>query len=174
MTFPEAGVPDPLAPLRQALLAAAERDAALAVAAADAEAEATRRDAAQEAEAIRREARTQGEADGREVLVAERARARRRARATVLSAQGDAYSTLRDDARAAVMAVRDDPDYPALRDRLAAQATAMVGAGATVTESADGGVVAEAPGRRAALTLTALADQVLDTLGLDLETLWTP
>jgi vacuolar-type H+-ATPase subunit E/Vma4 len=174
MTVPEIGLPDPLAPLRQALLSAAERDAELAGATADAEAEAIRRGAAQEAEAVRRQARIQGEADGRRVLAAERARARRRARATVLSAQGEAYARLRHHARAAVIALRDDPGYPAMRDRLTAHATALVGPDATVTESPDGGVVAEAPGRRVALTFTALADQVLDTLDLDLEALWTP
>lgn len=174
MTITETRTPDPLAPLRRALVSAAERDAALAVAAADAEAEAIRRGAAQDAEAIRREARIQGEADGQHVRVVERARARRRARATVLSAQGAAYSRLREEARAAVGALRDDPGYPALRDRLTAQARALVGAEATVTESPDGGVVAEATGRSAVLTLAALADQVLDTLGPDLEALWTP
>jgi hypothetical protein len=144
------------------------------VAAAEIEAEAIRRDASQQAEAVRHEARVQGEADGQGVLVAERARARRRARATVLAAQGEAYTKLRDRARLAVAALREDPGYPALRDRLTAEATEMVGADASVTESPEGGVVAEAPGRRAALTLTALADRVLDLPGLDLEALWTP
>ena len=174
MTSPGTGVRDPLAPLRRALLEAAERDAALAVATAEAEAEAVRRAAEQQAETVRRRARLQGEADGRQVLLAEQARARRRARATVLAAQGEAYSRLQEAARAAVVALREDPGYPALLDRLTAQATAMVGPGGTVTESPEGGVVAEAPGRRAALTLADLADQVLGTLGVELEALWTP
>lgn len=172
MSVPGA-VADPLGPLRRALLSSAERDAARAVATAEAEAEAIRRDAQQEAEAVRQQARCQGESDGREVVSAERARARRRARATVLAAQGEAYSDLRAHVRKAVTALREDPGYPALRDRLTSRARAMVGTGATVTESPDGGVVAEASGRRAALTLVALADQVLDTCGLDLESLWT-
>jgi hypothetical protein len=173
MSDADTAMPDPLAPLRQALLSAAERDAASAVAAAAADAETTRRGAAQEADAVRRRARAQGEAEGRQVLDAERARARRRARATVLSAQGEAYARLRAEARAAVVALRDEPGYPALRDRLGARAAGMVGAGARVTESPDGGVVAEARGRRAALTLAALADRALDVPGLDLEALWT-
>jgi len=165
---------DPLAPVRRALLSAAERDAAGALAAADTDAEATRREAEAQAAAILAEARDQGAADGREAVAAERGQARRLARGTVLEAQREGYATLRREVHRAVAGWRDQPGYPALRERLAARARALAGAGATVADSPDGGVVAEAPGRRAALTLPALADRGLDALAADLPGLWAP
>ncbi|MGZ4477508.1 MAG: hypothetical protein ACXVW2_02755 [Nocardioidaceae bacterium] len=165
---------DPLAPVRRALLSAAERDAARALATADTDAEATRREAETQAAAILTEARARGEADGREAVTAERGRARRLARGTVLEAQREGYTTLRREVHHAVTRWRDQPGYPALRERLAARARALVGPGATVSDRPEGGVVAEAPGRRAALTLPALADRGLDALAADLPGLWAP
>ena len=72
-----------------------------------------------EADAIRAEARAQGEADAAGVLVAERARARRQARAVVLAAQREAYEELRSRVRRELPLLRADPAYAAWTDRLA-------------------------------------------------------
>ncbi len=165
---------DPLAPVRRALLSAARRDAAVTVSAADTEAGRILAEARATAEAIRAEARSQGEADGRGVVAAERVRVRRQARAVVLRVQGEAYATVRQEVHRSVAALREDPGYPAARERLANQARSALGPDATVTESPEGGVVARAGGRRAVLTLTTLADRVLDSVAPDLEGLWAP
>jgi hypothetical protein len=164
---------DALAPVRAALLSDAERDAARTLAAADADVAALRVRTAEECERLRREARARGEADAQEVVSAERARTHRQARALVQHARGDAFDELRRRVRLAAAALRDASDYPELRTHLEEQARTLVG-DARLSEPADGGVVAEDGGRRAVLTLTGLADRVLDRLGPDLEGLWTP
>ena len=163
-----------LEPLRAALLARARAGAAAAVAAADADAAATLRAAREEAAAITAEARALGERDAAILGAAERSRANRRARATVLAAQAAVYDELRRRAREAVRQLRNAPDYPVLVARLRAEALAALGDGATVTELPDGGIVGEVDGRRADLGLVALADQALAALGPEVAALWTP
>ena len=165
---------DPLAPVRAALLADAERDAARTLAAADADVEALRARTARECDRLRRDARARGEADARVVVAAERARTRRQARAVVQRARGEAFDELRRQVRVAAAGLRGAADYPELRRHLEEQARALVGDDARLSEPADGGVLAEVGGRRAALSLTGLADRVLDRLGPDLEGVWTP
>ena len=162
-----------LDPVRAALLADARRDAARLLAAADAEVEAIRRRTAEECDRIRRVARARGEADAQETLAAERAHARRRSRSIVLRARGEVYQELRRRVREAATALRGTTGYPALHARLVEEARAAVGADAQVRETPDG-VVAEAHGRRAVLSLTAVAEGVLDRMGPDLERLWSP
>ncbi len=118
---------DPLAPVREALLADARSEAGRTLAEADAEVDAVRARTAAECDRIRREARARGEADAEELLGAERARVRRQARAVVLRARGEAYDELRRRARDAAVALRTVPDYPALRARLVEQARSLVG-----------------------------------------------
>lgn len=174
MSVATAVTADPLAPVREALLADARGDADRLLDEADADVEAVCRRTAAECDRIRREARARGEKDAEELVVAERARARRQARAVVLRARGQAYDDLRHRVHEAALALRDATDYPELRERLAGQARALVGDSARVSESADGGVVAEDGGRRAVLSLTALAERVLERMGPDLEGLWAP
>ncbi len=169
MTVP---VADPLAPVRAALLAAAQQDAERVLSAARSKSDAVLARAAQERERLLADARARGEADAGRLLDAERARTRRQARTMVLRAQGQAYEDLRRRAVGAVSALRDDPAYPALLDRLRRQARALVGPDAQVLEPSEGGVVAEAAGRLVVLTLPALAEQVLDRGLPDLEGLW--
>jgi V/A-type H+-transporting ATPase subunit E len=164
---------DALDAVRAALLADAERDAARLLALADAEVEAVRRRTSEECDRIRREARARGEADAQETLAAERARARRRSRSIVLRARGEVYEELRRRVREAAVALRETADYPALHARLVEEARAAVGADARLSETPDG-VVAEAHGLRAALSLTAVAEDVLDRMGPDPERLWSP
>jgi V/A-type H+-transporting ATPase subunit E len=161
-----------LDPVRAALLADARRDAARLLAAADAEVEGIRRRTAEECERIRQEARARGETDAQETLAAERAHARRRSRTVVLRARGEVYQELRRRVREAAGALRQATDYPALHARLVEEARAAVGTDARVTELPDG-VMAEAHGQRAVLSLTAVAEDVLDRMGPDLERLWS-
>lgn len=165
---------DPLAPVRDCLLARARADAERVRAEAAAEAEAVLAQARQRAEAILAEARERGASQGVRVTAAAGARARRRARGLLLASQRQAYETLRRRSRDAVRALRDNPNHLLLRQRLERVARDLAGPGAAVIETADGGVVAEAPGRRVDCSLDALADRAVDALGAEAEGLWAP
>lgn len=168
-------VPDPLQPVREALLAHAERDAAALRAAADRDAAAAVTTARQQARARRDAARDEGEREAEAVRVHQRARARRAARALVLAAQREALEQVRAQVRADVRAWWEDPRLrPLLVDRLSSVARAELGPEAVVREHPAGGVVAEAPGRRARYLLTDLADASLDELGPRLLRVWQP
>ena len=106
---------DALAPVREALLAAAERDVRhLRTSSAEA-ARRTVDEAATRAERLRAQARIQGAADAAAAMVAQRARAGQRARAVVLRAQREEYDALHAAAQAALPRLCDDADYPRLR-----------------------------------------------------------
>jgi vacuolar-type H+-ATPase subunit E/Vma4 len=164
---------DPLAPVREELLARARADAERALADADADAAATLATAQSEADAIRDAARAEGESDAAAVLSAKHAQDRRHARAIVLAAQREAYDKLRSQVVQALSTIRDDPGYGPWLDRLAEHARTVLGADATVSEAPEGGVLAETNGRRARYTLVELADRVIHTMGADLEGLWS-
>jgi vacuolar-type H+-ATPase subunit E/Vma4 len=166
-------LPEALRPVGSALLARARADADRVLADADAAAADVLARAQGEADAILAEARAQGEADAAGVLATERARARRQARSVVLVAQREALEALRSQVLMRVAALRDDPAYPAWRDRLGDRARAVLGPDAVVTEHPDGGVVGEASGRRLAFTLEGLADQAIQALGVEVEELWS-
>jgi hypothetical protein len=172
--------PDPsalaaaLAPLRDALLADARAETARLLATAEADAAAELAATQARADATLAEARAEGEADAVAVLTGDRARANRRARATVLRARSDAYQALRAGSQAAMRDLRRGAEYPRLLDRLAAVARAELGPSATFVEDASGGVLAEAEGRRLDYSLTGFADRAVDALGSDLERLWSP
>jgi vacuolar-type H+-ATPase subunit E/Vma4 len=165
---------DPLARVRESLLARARADAERVRADAAAEADALLEQARQQAEAILAEARERGASEGAEISAAARARARRRARGLVLASQRQAYETLRERSRDAVRALRDDPSYRRLRQRLERIARELAGASAVIVEAPDGGVVAEGSGRRIDCSLGALADRAVDALGAEVEELWAP
>ncbi|MGZ4544935.1 MAG: hypothetical protein ACXVXT_06045 [Blastococcus sp.] len=163
-----------LAPVRAALLARAHAAADAVLAEADADAEAALAEARQQAAALLADARARGERDAATADARERAHARREARTTVLGAQRAAYEDLRRRGHEAARALRTGPGYPALLAHLTARARAELGPTAVVREHPDGGVVAEAPGRRLDATLAALADRALDGLGPDVQGLWAP
>jgi vacuolar-type H+-ATPase subunit E/Vma4 len=173
-----AGPPDAvdaaLAPVRTALVAAAEADAAATLAAADAEAAATVAAAEARAAELVARARADGAADAESMLAADRARGRREGRRIVLAARSQAYDGLRHRARAAVVALRTDPAYEAIVEGLAGRARALLGADAVITRHPYGGVLGSAPGRRCDLSLPTLADRAFDSLGPEVERLWTP
>ncbi|MGZ4514759.1 MAG: hypothetical protein ACXVX5_08620 [Mycobacterium sp.] len=163
---------DPLAPVREELLARARADAERELAEADADAAATLAAAQSEADAILQAARAEGESDAAAVLSAKRARDRRQARAILLAAQREAYDELHSQVVQAASALRDNPGYGPWRDRMAEHARRVLGADALVSEAPEGGVRAEANGRRVAYTLVGLVDQVIDEMGADIEGLW--
>ncbi len=162
---------DPLAPVRDALLQRARDEVAALVGSAEADADATLTKARQEADDLRAQARAQGEADAEAVLVSARTRARRQARSAVLAAQRDLYDALRRGVHRAASDLRHDPGYDTLRDRLEQRAREVLGPEAEVSEPADGGVVAQAGGRRFVCTLADLADAAL--AAVDVEGLWS-
>ena len=166
-------VTDPLAPLRSALLAHAHRDADEVLAAADRDVAATLAAARTEAAELLADARARGAADAEAILVGERAHAARESRSIVLEQRRLAYDDLRRRARDAVSALRSDPAYPALLDRLRERACEALGPDVRIREHDRGGVVAEAGTRRVEYTLDSLADDCLDRMGAHVEELWS-
>jgi vacuolar-type H+-ATPase subunit E/Vma4 len=165
--------PDALGPVRAALIARARAVATAEVSGAEEEARAILQDADRRADAVREEARVRGEADAQAVLVATRARARREARSVVLAAQSEVAVALRARVHAGLRALRDDPDYAEIENRLESQARGLLGPEARLTPDPSGGFLAEAGGRQVELTLAAVADQVLERLGPELQSLWS-
>ena len=174
LTTASPGAGGALEPVRAWLLAAARAEAEHLVAEAAADAEHLLAGARAEVDAILAEAREQGSAEGSALAAAERARTRRLARRLILDAERQAYEELRARSCAAVRALRQDPGYPALRERLTRLALAAAGPGARVSEHPDGGVVAEAPGIRVDCTLDGLAERAVVALGGEVAELWAP
>ncbi|HEY6707666.1 MAG TPA: hypothetical protein VJB61_08730 [Actinomycetota bacterium] len=172
LTTPSPGAGGALEPVRAWLLAAARAEAERRRAEAAADAERQVAGARAEADAILADARAQGTAEGSALAAAEETRGRRLARRLVLQAEREAYEELRARSRAAVRALRQDPGYPALRERLNRLALAAAGPGARVSEHPDGGVVAEAPGLRVDCTLDGLAERAIAALGGEVAELW--
>ncbi|MBD0422708.1 V-type ATP synthase subunit E [Streptomyces sp. TRM S81-3] len=165
---------DTLAPVRAGLLREAHADAEALLTRTEREAATLLDQARAEAQAILVRARRQGEADGanaaRDLLV----RARREARSRTLAARREAYEELRREAAQRVRGLRGTDGYASLRERLEHRARILLGPDAEVSEHADGGVVARTPGKRADLSLTALADHALDRTGAEVRSLWEP
>ncbi|WP_055491310.1 hypothetical protein [Streptomyces sp. TP-A0356] len=172
MTLSAPGPADPLTPVRAELLRAARADADTVLARARADADEAMRAARTEAETLLDRAREQGAADGTAAAARERVRARQDAWTRELCARAEVYADLRARVRTGV---RDAlADTGVLRVRLEERARALLGTGARVTATVDGGVTAETPGRRVDLSANALADRALDRLGAEAETLWAP
>ncbi len=153
-----------LAPLRAALLADAQARAAEITRAAAAQARAILDDAEREASAIRAAAVAAGEAAARAEAAERSARARRQAAERVLAARTEGWLAVREAVRDAARALRDDPRHPAILASLRAVAAAEL-PGATITESPDGGLVAQSGTRRLDLTLPTLALDLLESPG---------
>jgi vacuolar-type H+-ATPase subunit E/Vma4 len=163
-----------LAPLRDALLAAARGRAAGVQAEAAAQVESQLAAAREEADAhvvrARAEAQRQAELETQRRLSS----GRRDAQGRVLRAREAAYESLRKEAIGAALGLRAEPGYEALLDRLEADARGRLGPGATIQrDPADaGGVIARDGQRRIDATLPALVERALDELGPEVETLW--
>ena len=108
------------------------------------------------------------------LAAAVRNRRRRDVRATLLAAQRGAYEELREQVRAAVSALRDEPGYGLLLEPLSRSARQAAGPAHTLTEDPAGGVVARAPGVVVDCSLPRLADAAVEALGAEADWLWTP
>jgi vacuolar-type H+-ATPase subunit E/Vma4 len=169
MNTPTSELSASLAAVRDALHCAALRDAAQALAAAGDHAAAAESNVQRSATEIRTRARDAGGADAHAAIEIERARVRRRGRAAVLRARLEAYQTLRAQTRVAISALRDTPDYPALRAAMVAAVARRLGPDAEITEADGGGVSGRLGDRRVDLSFTAMADRAADAVAAGLE-----
>lgn len=163
-----------LEPVRRALLADAESEAGERRRVAEREAAAIRAEAdAAVADAVRR-AEDHARATVRIRTAQSLERARAEAHGAVLRARDEARGRLADATREAAVALRHDPRYPDLLDRLELLAVDQLGTSAVVHRDPEpsGGVIAEASGRRVDYSLEALAARALDVLGDEIAELW--
>lgn len=164
---------DALQPVRAALLRRASDEAVRTVEVArqdaDSDIAAARAQADADLQRIADDAKSQALAE----QTITRTEARRDARAVELAAQREAYDEFRRRVTASVVALRQDPAYPDLRDRLIARARQTLGPDATIVEHPDGGVVAVTPVRRLDLSLPAIADRAIVDTGTKVAELWS-
>lgn len=159
--------------LRATILAAAKRDAAATTDEAEARVAEILDGARSEGRALLEQAQAEARRAGLLESARARAHARRRAGELVLAARQEVFERFRRDAHAAALALRSDEGYPALLDRLAADAAEALGEDAEVErDPPDGGVTAHSGRRSVDLTLPALADRCIAGLGARLEELW--
>ncbi len=159
---------------RRGRLAEARAAAEQIRATAEAAAEARLVEAAHTAEAILARAGEEAAAEAEREHAAAMVRERRRARRVVLEAQRSAYDELVQRVRARASALRTDPAYQELLDGLEQAARRQLGERVAVTRdpAPDGGLLAEADGRRVDYSLPALADRCVHELGAEVERLW--
>ncbi|WP_427174861.1 hypothetical protein [Arthrobacter sp. 92] len=125
-----------------------------------------------EAAAILSAAAKEGEATARSEAALRSARVRREAHELVLAQRSSLRLELRRRVREAAVGLRSDARYVALVTRLTEQCRELLGPDAVVSESPEGGVVAEAGSRRLDLSLPVLAEMSLDSVPGARE-LWT-
>lgn len=161
-----------LEPLNTALAAAAQsRVSAFEVSARDAATQAQEA-AARDRDKLVAEATAAGKHDAEAAAALASARIRRTANELVLAQQEEIRAELRDRVRAESLALRNDPAYPTMLKNLTKRARRLLGAGATVTVSEDGGVTAVARSRRIDLTLPTLAAAKFDELTEEMGSVW--
>jgi hypothetical protein len=157
-----------LEPLRAALIARAEADAAQIRAQAEQEGQAAVAAAREQAAALLVAARREGALSATQLLAAEQRKARRAGRRVVLTAQRAAYEQLREQSREAVRRVLVDPTR---RGELVATVRERLGDRVLIRDVPDGGLVAEAADhRRIDATVAALVDAAI--AALDVEAMW--
>lgn len=162
-----------LAPVRAEILRGAADDAEQMIADARQEAARIVEQGRETAQQITETARAAGEAAAASVAAEQGAALERRLRRELLVAQDNAYRQWRRRGTEAVLRLRDEPDYPGWRDLLRGTASAVLGADAQVKDDPDGGVVAQLGHRRMDLSLSALAERVLDRLAPEVDGLWS-
>jgi len=173
MTALPAGADAALTPLREALRDAAEATADSIRADSRKQCDALILAAASEAARIRATARAEGQSAARAEAALTSARARRRAHETVLFTQNAMRERLLEQVRERALALRLDDRYPAVLARLADLGRTVLGAHALLTESPDGGLIAEAGSRRLDLSLPTLALDAAAARGPQITTLWS-
>lgn len=153
-----------LEPVRAALRTAAERAAAGLRDDAGRRASEILAAAQAEAAAARDAAAREGEAAARREAALQSARVRRQAQEFVLAQRSALRAELQRRVREAAALLTADIRYGGLMVWLADQCAVLLGPDATVTESPDGGVIAEAGSRRLDLSLPELAGLTLESL----------
>jgi vacuolar-type H+-ATPase subunit E/Vma4 len=153
-----------LEPVRAAMLRRATQDAAAAVATARNAAAAMIAQAQADADALVAQATAEGAAQAAPVAMAELTRARQAARSVTLGADLAIRDQVVMRMKAAVLALRDEPDYPRLLERLSVLAASAAGPGAVITAHPDGGVVATSGGVKVNCSLPRLADRAVAVL----------
>lgn len=166
------GAASRLDPVRARMLRDAADQAAQIVADAHRAADVIAARAQQDAARVLAQARAAGQRDGAVLAEAERSRGRRAARRLVLRAQRAALDELRARVRTEVTALRGDPGYRQLHDRLAALARLTAGPGVVLADSPDGGVLARSAGVTVDCSLARLADLAVQALGPQVRELW--
>jgi vacuolar-type H+-ATPase subunit E/Vma4 len=161
-------------PLRDSLLHQRNEEIARLLADTAEEVAAKRAEVEQEGLALVEQARADGIAAAGIAGAHDEVRARRRVRSLVLTTKRELYDELRRQALEAAQALRQDPRYPALLERLSAAARAQLGDAAVleVDPPNRGGVRASSGARHVDYTLDALVERCLDRLGGSLEQLW--
>lgn len=163
-----------LEPVRAAMRRSAQaRAQAIAAQASQASAALLEQARQQAAQAVA-DAAADGRAQARSVAAAQLGLSRRSAREQLLGSDLTAYEYLAGQIRNAVLALRIEPGYSQLRDRLAQAASAAAGPGATITEPPDGGAVASAPGIVIDCSLGRLAERAIVALGPAIAALCEP
>ncbi len=159
---------------REALLGEARAAARRRLDEAEAQARAHVEDARRQAEETIARARARGDAEGRVEAAQQEARERAFARMDVLVAQREAYEELGRRARAAALALRGEPGYADLLERLSGAARRDLGEDAEleIDPPGVGGVRARAGSRQVDYTLAALADRCVAQLGGAVARLW--
>ncbi|MET3945981.1 vacuolar-type H+-ATPase subunit E/Vma4 [Arthrobacter sp. UYCu512] len=161
-----------LEPVRRALRAAAEKQAAELRDSSGRQANELLADARAEAAEILGAAAKEGGESARSEAVLLSARVRRQAHELVLAQRNSLRLELHRGLREAVRGLTSDPRYTGLMDRLTARCRELLGPDVVVSTSPDGGVVAEAGSRRLDLSLPLLAEMTLDAMP-EVSELWT-
>jgi vacuolar-type H+-ATPase subunit E/Vma4 len=161
-----------LQPVRAALRAAAEKQAAELSDDARRQVKALVEAATAEAAAILAAAAQEGESAARSEAALRSARVRREAHELVLAQRNSLRLELHRRVREAAVGLTSDPRYAKLMARLTEQCLELLGRDAVVSESPEGGVVAEAGSRRLDLSLPVLAGMTLESLP-GARALWT-
>jgi len=157
-----------LGPVREALLRLAHADADAVLTAADRDIAELLAAADAEASQLRARARAQAEEDTAALEAAEHSRVLREARSIELRARLAAYEALLSAAATASRSrLADSPEVVAA---MTERARAVLGPEATLTRTPDGGLAAEADGRRLELPLATLVERAVADLLASRET----
>lgn len=160
-----------LEPVRSAMVRRATQDAAAAVANAMDAAAATIAQAQADADALVARAAAEGAAQAAPVAMAELSRGQQAAKAVILGADLAIRNEVVRRIKAAVLALRQRPDYPRLLERLSVLAANAAGPGAVITAHPRGGVVATSGGVTVNCSLPRLADHAVAMLGAQITAL---
>jgi vacuolar-type H+-ATPase subunit E/Vma4 len=163
-----------LEPLRRALRAETEGEAAKRRAAVASRCDRIVAAAEAEARRLTRQGRLEGGHAAEREAGRRRAAASRRGREIVLSAQRRQIEALRRGSREAALDIRRDARYPELLDRLSQVVTAQLGYDAQVTVDPPdlGGAIGRRGSASVDYTLPRLAERAVDGMGEELEALW--